>query len=119
MADIAEIKELARSLCLMNIANGGVDLNNETISNLNYLYNILQQEAELRKKKKADEVYRSSRLPKKVFDESRITAGLRWQLEEIRKIDFRNTTQNIIIVWDKRYCMSVNSYYRFTKVFIK
>ena len=35
-----------------------------------------------------------------MFDESRITAGLRWQLEEIRKIDFQNTTQNIIIVGD-------------------
>ena len=81
MADIAEIKELARSLCLMNVANGQIDLNDETLSNLDYLYNILQQEAELRKKKKADEIYKSSRLPKKVFDESRITAGLRWQLE--------------------------------------
>ena len=100
MADIAEIKELARSLCLMNVANGQIDLNDETLSNLDYLYNILQQEAELRKKKKADEVYKSSRLPKKVFDESRITAGLRWQLEEIRKIDFQNATQNIIIVGD-------------------
>ena len=34
VADIAEIKELARSLCLVNVANGMIDLNNETVSNL-------------------------------------------------------------------------------------
>ena len=58
MADIAEIKELARSLCLINVANGVIDLNDETVSNLDYLYNILKQETELRAKKKADEIYK-------------------------------------------------------------
>ena len=37
MADILEIKELARSLCLMNVANGQIDLNDETLSNLDYV----------------------------------------------------------------------------------
>ncbi len=49
---------------------------------------------------KINDVYRSSRLPKKVFDETTITAGLRWQLEEIQKIDFKNQKQNIVIVGD-------------------
>ena len=98
MADIADIKELARGLCLMNIANGTIDLDDETVSNKEYLYQILKQEAKLRAKKKANDVYRSSCLQKKVFDETRIISGLRWQLEEIRKIDFRNCIQNIVIV---------------------
>ena len=34
MAEIEKIKELARTLCLMNIANGVIDLNDETVSNL-------------------------------------------------------------------------------------
>ena len=58
MADIADIRELARSLCLMNIANGAIDLNRETVSNLDYLYEILKQELELRAKKKANEIYK-------------------------------------------------------------
>ena len=98
MADIAEIQELAKSLCLMNIANGVIDLNNETVSNLDYLYLVLKQEAELRAKKKANDLYRESCLPKKIFDESRITSGLRWQLEELKKADFKNGIQNIVIV---------------------
>lgn len=100
MAEIEKIKELARTLCLMNIANGVIDLNDETVSNLDYLYNILKQETELRAHKRANDIYRSSGLPKKLFDESKITSGLRWQLQEIEKIDFKNDIQNIVIVGD-------------------
>ena len=52
MADIADIKELARGLCLMNIAGGAIDLDDETVSNKEYLYRILKQETELRAKKR-------------------------------------------------------------------
>lgn len=93
MADISDIRELAGELFLMNIANGVIDLDNETVSNKDYLYNVLKQELDLRAKRKADLLYKESGLPKKVFDESRITAGLRWQLEELKKIDFHNTKQ--------------------------
>ena len=49
-------------------------------------------------KKKANDLYRESCLPKKIFDESRITSGLRWQLDELKKADFKNGIQNIVIV---------------------
>lgn len=98
MADIADIKEIARSLCLTNIANGMIDLNRETVSNLDYLYEILKQELDLRAKKKANEIYKGSGLPKKIFDETRITSGLRWQLEELKKTDFHHNVQNLMIV---------------------
>lgn len=100
MADIADIQELARELFLMNIANGVIDLDDETVSNKDYLYSVLKQELDLRAKRKADQLYKGSGLPKKVFDESRITAGLRWQLEELKKIDFHSTRQNVVIVGD-------------------
>lgn len=98
MADIAEIKALAQELCLMNIATGRIDLTDEKISNQDYLLNILRQETELRRKKKADALKKASRLPKKIFDAAKVSSGLHWQLEEISKLDFRNETIRIVIV---------------------
>lgn len=98
MADIAEIKALAQELCLMNIATGRIDLTDEKTSNQDYLLNILRQETELRRKKKADALKKASRLPKKIFDTAKVSSGLRWQLEEISKLDFRNETIRIVIV---------------------
>ena len=37
MADIAEIKELAKTLNLMNVYKGVIDLSDETVSNLDKL----------------------------------------------------------------------------------
>ena len=50
MADISDIKKIAKELCLMNIANGIIELKEETVSNLDYLYNVLSKEKELREK---------------------------------------------------------------------
>ena len=100
MADIAEIKELAKTLNLMNVYNGVIDINDETISNLDYLYSILKQEVDIRKKNKVTNLLKESRVPKKVFEDSAISQGLKWQLKEIEKIDFKNTNQNIVIVGD-------------------
>ena len=41
MADIADIRALAGELFLMNIANGVIDLDVETVSNKDYLYMVL------------------------------------------------------------------------------
>ena len=48
MADAKEIQELAKILNLQNIANGTIDLNQETISNMDYLYQILLEEVNIR-----------------------------------------------------------------------
>ena len=98
MADISDIKELAGILCLTNIAGGAIDLSDETVSNTDYLYNVLKQEVDIRHKKKVDTLRKESRLPKKEFDETRVSSGLRWQLEEISKIDFSTDIQNVLIV---------------------
>ena len=98
MADIAEIKELAKSLNLMNVYKGVIDISDEKVSNLDYLYNILKQEVDIRKENKITKLLAESRLPKKIFDDSIISQGLKWQLKEIEKIDFKNIKQNIVIV---------------------
>ena len=100
MADIAEIKELAKTLNLMNVYNGIIDISDEKISNLDYLYNILKSEVDIRRKNKVDNILKQSRLPKKEFDDMTISQGLKWQLKEIEKIDFKNIKQNIVIVGD-------------------
>ncbi len=100
MADIAEIKELAKTLNLMNVYKGVIDINDETVSNLDYLYGILKQEVDIRKQNKVTNLLKESRLPKKDYDDARISQGLKWQLKEIEKIDFKDTNQNIVIVGD-------------------
>ena len=42
MAEVSEIRELARKLNLMNIANGVIDIDNEIISNKEYLLLVLE-----------------------------------------------------------------------------
>lgn len=100
MADAKEIQELAKILNLQNIANGTIDLNQETISNMDYLYQILLEEVNIRSANKLKEAKKASRLKQMHFDETKITDGLKWQFSKIREIDFANKKQNIFIVGD-------------------
>lgn len=100
MADSKEIQALARILNLQNVANGEIDLENEKLSNKDYLYNILLEEVNIRNANKLKGIKKDAKLPSKVFDYTRITEGLKWQLEKIKRIDFTSTKQNIFIVGD-------------------
>lgn len=100
MADIKVIQDLARILNLQNIASGVIDLNDETISNKEYLYKVLLEEVNIRKKNKLKDLKHMSRLKPLVFDEMRISDGLKWQLSRIKEMDFNETRENIIIVGD-------------------
>lgn len=100
MADIKVIQDLARILNLQNIASGVIDLNDETISNKEYLYKVLLEEVNIRKKNKLKDLKHMSRLKPLVFDELRISDGLKWQLSRIKEMDFNETRENIIIVGD-------------------
>lgn len=51
MASITELQELARKLSLANIAGGVVNLQKESLSNLDYLKYILESELAEREKK--------------------------------------------------------------------
>jgi len=100
MAEINEIRELARELNLMNVANGTIDVTKENISNLKYLYNILSEEIRIRHEHRNTRLKKSSKLPNKKFDHYKITKGLEWQLQKISQFDFSNNHQNIIIIGD-------------------
>ncbi len=100
MADSKDIQALARILNLQNVANGEIDLENEKLSNKDYLYNILLEEVNIRNANKLKGIKKDAKLPSKVFDYTRITEGLKWQLEKIKRIDFTSTKQNIFIVGD-------------------
>jgi hypothetical protein len=63
MADITEIRELAKKLNLWNIARGYIDLNDEKLSNLDYLQMILQKELEIRARQKQIKLRRQANFP--------------------------------------------------------
>jgi DNA replication protein DnaC len=100
VADSKDIQALARILNLQNVANGEINLENEKLSNKDYLYNILLEEVNIRNANKLKGIKKDAKLPSKVFDYTRITEGLKWQLEKIKRIDFTSTKQNIFIVGD-------------------
>lgn len=81
MADITEIRELAKKLNLWNIARGYIDLNDEKLSNLDYLQMILHKELEIRARQKQIKLRRASKLPNKVFELSNLNKGLEWQIK--------------------------------------
>lgn len=82
MADITEIRELARKLNLQNIARGYIDMNDEKLSNLDYFQMILQKELKIRVRQKQIKLRRASKLPNKVFDVSNLNKGLEWQIKK-------------------------------------
>lgn len=100
MADAKEIQELAKILNLQDVVNGTIDLNEETISNKDYLYRILLEEVNIRNANKLKNVKKSSKLKHMKFDETRITKGLKWQLSKLKEFDFALKRQNIFIVGD-------------------
>ena len=61
MADVKEIQELAKILNLQNVANGTIDLNDEILSNKDYLYKILFEEVKIRNSNKIKDLKKSSK----------------------------------------------------------
>ena len=59
--DISDVLALARELNLTHIANGEVDLTNERVSNLDYLYTVLQEEVEIRHIERVKKLTKRSR----------------------------------------------------------
>ena len=78
MATVTELRDMARTLGLWNTAVGRIDITDETVSNMEYLYRIFNAEIEMRKTKKKETLCHESHLPDKTFDHSRITKGLQW-----------------------------------------
>ena len=87
-------------LNLQNISSGEIDLNDEKLSNKDYLYSIFLQEVNIRNANKAKELKKQSKLPDKAFDKTRITEGLKLQLDKLSAFDFSQSRQNIFIIVD-------------------
>ena len=100
MATVTELRDMARTLGLWNTVVGRIDITDETVSNMEYLYRIFNAEIEMRKTKKKETLCHESHLPDKTFDHSRITKGLQWQLQRTEQIDFKNSIENFVIVGD-------------------
>ena len=100
MATVTEIRDLARILGLWNIAKGNIDITDETVSNMDYICNIFLAEIEMRGAKKKETLRKESHLPDKAFDKSKITQGLKWQLQKIEQFNFKEQIQDFVIVGD-------------------
>ena len=98
MADIVEIREMAQRLNLWNVAKGYIDLNNEKLSNLDYLKMVLEKELELRVRQKHIKMRKASKLPNKYFDESEFKQGLKWQIKQLYQLTWIDEEQNIILL---------------------
>lgn len=98
MADITEIRELAQKLNLWNIARGYIDLNDEKLSNLDYLQMILEKELEIRAQQKHIKLRKASKLPEKVFDAWNLNKGLKWQLKQLSQLTWIAEEQNIMLL---------------------
>ena len=98
MADLIELYEKARLLNLQNLAHGKIDLNQETVSNIDYLDHILSQELEFRRQAAIKRHTNASRLPKKDFDPSRLKPGIAWQVEQLENMQWIDEGQNLVII---------------------
>ena len=98
MATIDDILKLAGTIGLTHLANQEIDMSDERVSNLDYLYNILFQEQQLRLEERRRRNRKRSRLPRKSFDYSNLSKGMTWQLDQIRYFDYINEIQNTLII---------------------
>ena len=98
MADINSIQQLAKSLNLFHIADGSVDLHNESLSNLDYLEYVLRAESNMRLQSRAARLKRRSKLPKKQYDDTVLNSGQLWQIEQLETMEWTSSFQNLLII---------------------
>lgn len=96
--EIQKIKELARKLNLQNIYYGEIELKETGLSNLDYLYYILNEEYEKRKEKAKGKLYKKSKLPKLEFDIDKQTGVTSWQILELMKLNWLNEDGNLFLI---------------------
>lgn len=97
MADISNIKQLAKILNLSNIAKGKISLNNQNKTTLDFIESIFIQEIEFRRKNRIKLLKENSNLPNLKFKKNKLQDGLLWQINKIEKLEFITEFNNIII----------------------
>ena len=98
MANLTEIYELAKKLNLQNLARGDIDLQNEKLSNLDYLHMVLQAEVDMRTEVAVVKREKASHLPNKVFDKSKVSGGLLWHIEQLERMLWLEESQKLIFI---------------------
>lgn len=98
MASISEIQQIARKLGLTNIANGVVNLKDETLSNTDYLLKVLSGELEAVESASLMKRRQASRLPHRTFSLDKLNKGIAWQVEQLEKLDWIDNTEDIVII---------------------
>ena len=98
MANITELQKLAGQLGLTYTAGGDVDLNKETLSNLDYLKYVLEAELAARECEALAKRRKSSHLPHKTFDRGRLNKGVAWQIEQLETLRFIEDAEDLIII---------------------
>lgn len=96
--DINSIQQLAKSLNLFHIADGSVDLHNESLSNLDYLEYVLRAESNMRLQSRAARLKRRSKLPQKQYDDTVLNSGQLWQIEQLETMEWTSSFQNLLII---------------------
>ncbi len=86
MAGITELQELARKLSLANIAGGVVNLQKESLSNLDYLKYILESELAEREKSAIAKRRKESHLPRKAFSIETLNKGIAWHIQQFENL---------------------------------
>ena len=95
MADISNIKQLAKTLNLSNIAKGKISLANQDKRTLDFIESMFLQEIEFRRKNRL--LKENSNLPNLKFRRNKLQDGLIWQIDKIEKLEFISEFKNIII----------------------
>ena len=98
MANISEIQQIARKLGLTNIASGAVNLNDETLSNTDYLLKVLSGELEAVENASLMKRRQASGLPHRTFFLDKLNKGIAWQVEQLEKLDWINDTEDLVII---------------------
>ena len=98
MASIAELQQLAQQLSLTHIASGSVDLNNETLSNIDYLKQVLEAELQARENEELDRRRKSSNLPNRVFTTAKLNKGIKWHVEQLEQLEWIEASEDIAII---------------------
>lgn len=98
MASIIEIQKLASQLNLGYIAKGAVDLQNETLSNIEYLQYVLECELSERKKASIQKKRKESHLPHKTFDAKHLNLGVQWHIEQLETLSWLHDSTDLTIM---------------------
>jgi len=97
MANITKIKEQARELCLMTIADPNFDMQHADEKSLDYLEHILGLELENRRQNAIARFRKVCNLPHIRFDIGRVKSDVRSQLERLLECKWADECRNLVI----------------------